>query len=569
MYFVAIAVDYDGTLATDGKVDPQTVDALRRLKQSGRKLILVSGRELAGLARDFSSLDVFDLAVLENGAVLYDPAARSEIALTAAPPSIFVESLKQRGVAPLSVGEGIVATWEPNETIVLEAIRDLGLDLQIIFNKGAVMVLPAGINKASGLAAALKKLRLSPHNVVGIGDAENDLAFLAVCGCSVAVENAIGPVTENADLRVAARGAGVIELVELLLKDDLRGAGDEIPKARPLLGTRNDGSAVTISPYESALITGSSGGGKSTTVTALLEQMGHLDFQFCVIDPEGDYGDMAGAVVVGDPQNHPVVKEVMSLLDDPGTNVIVNLLAIDPVDRPSFLSSFLPELIKLRAATGRPHWIVIDEAHHCLPAARTGAAFTLPQELPAAIAVTVHPESVDADFLKLFSIVIGVGNGSVEAIGKFCAAIGRSYGGGPTVKLEKGQVHLLRADGQIDVISANLPEAKLRRHIRKYAEGALGEDRSFYFRGPHAALNLRAQNLSMFLQMAAGVDDETWLHHLRLNDYSKWFRTAIKDDALADDAFTIEGEGGDAQVTRARITAVVQARYTAPAKADE
>src|SRR5215470_2105584 len=170
MYFVALATDYDGTLAEDGVVAEATLKALSLLKQSGRKLILVSGRELADLRRVFSRLDLFDLAVLENGALLVDPASGEETALGDEPPAHFVEALQRRDVRPLSVGRSIVATWEPNETVVLETIRDLGLELRIIFNKGAVMILPADISKASGLKEALKRLSLSPHNVIGIGD---------------------------------------------------------------------------------------------------------------------------------------------------------------------------------------------------------------------------------------------------------------------------------------------------------------------------------------------------------------------------------------------------------------
>src|SRR5262249_21100045 len=145
-----------------------------------------------------------------------------EILLGDAPPSSFVEELRRRKVNPFSVGRSIVATWEPNEKIVLDAIRDLGLELQIIFNKGAVMVLPAGINKASGLAAALTRLKLSPLNVVGIGDAENDHAFLRACGCAVAVSNALPLVKADADIVTSEpRGAGVVATMRRILDGDL------------------------------------------------------------------------------------------------------------------------------------------------------------------------------------------------------------------------------------------------------------------------------------------------------------------------------------------------------------
>ena len=193
MRYLVLAVDYDGTLAADGRVDAPTVAALERLRASGRRVLLVTGRELADLRRVFDRLDLFDRVVAENGALLYDPTARAERPLAEPPPEELVARLRGAGVAPLSVGRSIVATREPHETTVLAVIRELGLELHVVFNKGAVMVLPSGVNKATGLAAALGELGLSAHNVVGVGDAENDHAFLAACECAAAVANALPP----------------------------------------------------------------------------------------------------------------------------------------------------------------------------------------------------------------------------------------------------------------------------------------------------------------------------------------------------------------------------------------
>ncbi len=171
----------------------------------------------------FPDIGLFDRVVAENGALLYDPKTDVERVLAPAPSQIFVEGLKQRGVSPLSVGRSIVATWHPNETKVLDLIQELGLELQIIFNKGAVMVLPSGVNKAAGLAAALNELELSPHNVVGVGDAENDHAFLRFCGCAAAVSNALPMVKATADIQLGMdHGAGVIELVSEICREDAR-----------------------------------------------------------------------------------------------------------------------------------------------------------------------------------------------------------------------------------------------------------------------------------------------------------------------------------------------------------
>jgi hydroxymethylpyrimidine pyrophosphatase-like HAD family hydrolase len=118
----------------------------------------------------------------------------------------------------------MLATRRPHEVNVLETIRDLGLELQIIFNGDAVMVLPSGVNKGSGLRAALRDMGLSGHEVVGVGNAENDHSFLEICGCAVAVDNAVAAVKANVDFcTVGSDGTGVTELIEEIVTTDLSG----------------------------------------------------------------------------------------------------------------------------------------------------------------------------------------------------------------------------------------------------------------------------------------------------------------------------------------------------------
>jgi HAD superfamily hydrolase (TIGR01484 family) len=223
MNFSHLATDYDGTLAEDGVVAESTIKALESLRCSGRSIILITGRELAQLLEIFDRADLFDWIVAENGALLYHPATRRKNLLTEPASLSFVEELQRRGVSPISMGEAIVATWRPHQNTVLEVIRELGLECQITYNKEAVMILPTGVDKASGLDAALAELKLSWKNVVGIGDAENDLAFLNKCQCSVAVSNALDSVKANVNFTTRApRGEGVVELINEILKDDLQ-----------------------------------------------------------------------------------------------------------------------------------------------------------------------------------------------------------------------------------------------------------------------------------------------------------------------------------------------------------
>ena len=222
MKFHVLATDYDGTIASESTVDETTLSALNRLRASGHKLILVTGRELDDLSAVFDNLDAFDLVVAENGALLFWPASGRELALAEPPEADFVKLLVARGVHPLSVGRVIVATREPHETTVLEVIKALGLELQVVFNKGAVMVLPSGVNKATGLKAALQDLGVAPEATVGVGDAENDHAFLELCGCAVAVGNALPAVKQRAHfVTEETHGAGVQELIERWLAGKL------------------------------------------------------------------------------------------------------------------------------------------------------------------------------------------------------------------------------------------------------------------------------------------------------------------------------------------------------------
>jgi len=221
MHYLALAADYDGTLASHGTVAPETIEALRRLAATGRMLILVTGRRVDDLIHAFPEVAVFDRVIAENGPLVYRPQSRETRVLSKPPPAAFIQELRRRGVQPLTAGQVFVATEQPNERVVLDVIGEMGLDLQVILNKGSVMVLPASVNKATGLSAALEELGLSPEVVVGIGDAENDEAFLAMCGLGVAVANALDSLKARADqVTRGENGEGVREVIQSLISEE-------------------------------------------------------------------------------------------------------------------------------------------------------------------------------------------------------------------------------------------------------------------------------------------------------------------------------------------------------------
>ncbi|MBV9276598.1 MAG: HAD-IIB family hydrolase [Candidatus Eremiobacteraeota bacterium] len=560
MRYLALATDFDGTLAHDSRVSQNAIDALKRLRESGRHLVLVTGRILPDLEREFSALELFDFIVAENGALLYDPKRKTSSALADPVSQTLVQRLKDRGVSPIEVGHSIVATWQPHEQAVLDTIAELGLELQIIFNKGAVMVLPSGINKASGLSAALEKLGLSPHNVAGIGDAENDHAFLSLCECSAAVANALPALKETADVVMRGdHGHGVVELAQAMLQNDL---AELSVRADRLIEIGHIGArTVTLDPYQAGalIIAGRSGGGKSTVAFMMIERLIEAKYQLFVVDPEGDYDVLKGAIVLGDADHAPSFDEVNEVLERPDESVVVNLLALAMDERTRFFAELLGRIQGLRARYGRPHWIVLDEAHHLLP---KGHDIGMPADLWSLMLLTVDPATLSEEALRAVRTVVAVGEEPAETLRH---AVGSRAPVSALPALPKLRVALWKASApdRIDLVDVHEPRDKKKRHRRKYATGDLAPEKSFYFRGPQGKLNLRAENLETFTKLAEGIDDETWQYHVANGDLARWFKEMIDDAELAEIAENARSM--KPAESRKRLIEEIEKRYTASA----
>jgi HAD superfamily hydrolase (TIGR01484 family) len=566
--YTALAFDYDGTLAKDGLVPASVVEVLKKVKESGRKLLIVSGRILEDLEKVFPHLDMFDKVIVENGAVVYTPQTKATRLLTEPAPTALVEELSRVGANP-SVGHAIVATWTPYEKPTMEAIQKLGLEHAVIFNKGAVMVLPSGVNKATGLQAALDELGISPHNVIGVGDAENDHAMMALCEFSCAVSNALPAVRERADLvTVGDHGDGIIELCDRVLATDLV----EYAPARHCLHlgrNKTTQSEVVINTFgPRILICGGSGSGKSTATTSILEKLAAQKYQLCIVDPEGDYETFEEAVLLGTPAGAASLDEIGQAMTLAHNNVLVNLLAVKLEDRPDYFLAMIGRLQETRAGNGRPHWLVLDEAHHLMPAQFQRFNEAVPSEPPSMLMVTVNPKSLCKEALELVDIFISMGDDAYDLMNIFADSTGRPRPHLRREALEKGEALIWMIDSEEPPVVAELESTNQNRtrHKRKYATGELPEDVSFYFRGPEDKLNLRAQNLQLFAQIAEGVDDETWMFHLNRNDYSGWFAKQIKDDTLAKEAEAIEANKSlTAKESRQAMRDLIDRLYTAAA----
>jgi hypothetical protein len=406
---------------------------------------------------------------------------------------------------------------------------------------------------------------MSPHETAAVADADNDHSLRALAVCPVAVANAIDSIKGIAAVVTRAEGGdGVVELVDQLIANDLAHVDAELASRYVALGTRvRGGETVWLPPYgRNVLIAGGSGSGKSTLASGLIERLVEQHYQVCVIDPEGDYVNLNALVTIGDQHHAPGIAEVMAVLRDPFIHANVSLLGIPLADRPSYFAELVPHLRAMRTRTGRPHWLVVDEAHHLLP---THWGHT-PEHLSESVFVTVHPDHLAPSVVESIDAVVAVGARAEQTLGKVAAARGLPPPGLPAQQEGKHDavcwfLHSGEAPFSMHVIPG---KAERIRHHRKYVEGDVRYN-SFYFRGPIGKHNLKAQNLNVFCQIAEGIGEETWMYHLRRHDYSRWMRDVIRNSDLAAAVEDIERRTDlEPAQTRALVRAAVEARYTLP-----
>jgi hypothetical protein len=312
-------------------------------------------------------------------------------------------------------------------------------------------------------------------------------------------------------------------------------------------------------------VAGPSGSGKSTAIAGLIERMAEAEYQLCLIDPEGDYEAFEEAITLGNPHYIPAAEEVVVLIQRMH-NVVVNLLGVTLDSRSEYVSEVIRKLEHLRAAQGRPHWFLIDEAHHIFPSTSPSANTGLTCPPATSLMITVHPKQVNREAIGQVDIVIAVGKDPDKTLLEFCSAAGIEAPALSFFNLEKGEVLIWFVRTKVEPFVVKVEPGRLehKRHTRMYAQGDL-QDKSFIFRGRNGQLSLAAQNLENFVRIGNGVDDDTWVFHLRGHDYSQWMRNTIKDDQLATEVENIETENSDPRQSRELIFSIIRMRYTLPA----
>ena len=392
-YFRAVAIDLDGTLASNDSVDPAVLQAIETARRE-RRMILVTGRTMDDLRTGFADLtDRFDAVVTENGGVLHTPASTRRLA---EPVDLMVDkALADRAVVARR-GQVLVAVDGGDVGIVVQVLTELGLDCQVMHNRAAAMILPAGVTKGSGLLTALDELGLSAHNTIAVGDAENDFALLQAAEVGVAVANAVPSLAEHADLRLDRHdGEGITALLAGPL---LAGQQRLCPPRRWVqVGEFDDGQAACVPASQaSMLITGDTGAGKSYLAGLLAERWIEAGYSVLVVDREGDHLGLAtrpGVHLVDAAEHLPTPSDLLTIARPNRASVVLDLSGLSTDAKLDYVQGLPAAISAERALHGIPHWVIHDEAQQELWAAETPTAKIAAAE-PGLCLVTWQPDSL-------------------------------------------------------------------------------------------------------------------------------------------------------------------------------
>lgn len=571
-HFRAVVLDYDGTLTTSGRPSDDLLGALERVRKRGLRLVVVTGRSMSSLRRDFPDVNRwFDLVVVENGAMLYRQGVARSFSSSV---PVTIDAALQRRSVPFERGQVLLSCDARYDRVVLEELSRLHLDCQIVRNRGTIMVLPAGISKGTGVDRALDALRVSPHNAIAVGNAENDLSTFDVCELGVAVSNALRPVKSHADLVLSLpAGDGVRELLDSPL---LRGEEFLEPKRwRVLLGHNPEGAPVTLpASAQNLLITGGSGGGKSYSAGLIAEQLIELGYSVCVLDPEGDYaglGRFREVILVGGQEPLPRPEQLGQIVQHRFESVVVDLSQRPQEERVSYVTEALQVLKAQRALSGVPHWIIADEAHGSFgtsPATRfveTGdKGYCLVTYLPNAFqrtvpitfdSVLVLPRGAHGD--EVAKTVEAIAQIPSEALDRFL-----SHGA------HRGQALLVRvASRSVEALTLAPRTLKHVRHQHKYSHGEVSPEYRFLFRTSAGLSGATAGNIEEFYRELDRGDLAIFVHHSMGNDFSRWIEEVLRDGELSEQIRDIEDRTDDSasvhevEMMRKQMLDAIRTRY--------
>ena len=526
---------------------------------------------------------MFEAIVAENGAVVYFPRRDVVILPFGRLAPALLRSLEDLKV-PLKQGIAIAATHVPHDETILKALRETGGGATIEYNRGAVMMLPDGATKGTGLHYALNKLGYSPRNVVACGDAENDRSLFKMVEFAVAVANASPDIQALADFVLPkANGAGVRTLITYLL--DGRVPPHRLrPHRRLFLGHKIDGTPLHLDPFSlvdgNLGIFGASGSGKSWLAGLLTEELLKQEYHVCIIDPEGDYRGLQAfpnILVLGGPEAQlPSVVDVVTLSEYTCLSLVLDLSAYPVEERTDYVTELLRALLSLRARRGRPHWFLLDEVQSFCPPqggkltdllleVMRGGGFSIVSYRPSQVAPSLL-EALDNWLLTRLNLP-----DEIEVLKPFLA----KHDDDPKalsqlLTLPVAQAYLYFSNEkqrtppiqEIITLRSAPREITHVRHLHKYLRAHLPETKQFYFYDASGRyLDRVASNLWEFRETLGELPVDSLQYHLQRGDFEHWLQDVFHDSELVSNLRKIARRDLQGEELREALLEVVIDRY--------
>ncbi len=575
MKFLVLALDFDGTIARNDVLDPSVRRAIAELRGRGIVVIIVTGRILEDLKRVCGDLHFVDAVVAENGAFLEFPSTGYSLSLAPPPSSIFLEEMSRQSI-PHVIGKSVIEASSLEAPRILALLQKLELPLTLLFNRGRVMVLPQAISKATGLQQALKILRLSLHNAVGIGDAENDHELLRVCEVGVAVAWGSEKLKAVADYVLPGDGppavAGYIQ--ELARQGQL-----PVPRhtrRNLLLGYTDEGMPLSLAVRgRNVLVAGDPKSGKSWIAGLLCEQLILYGYSLCVLDPEGDYTSLEalpGVVVFGGTDPLPRPRDLVHALRHSDVSIVIDMSHTPHEEKLEYMRNLLPALAVLRRRTGLPHRIVLDEAHYFLQDPESRKLLDL--ELSGYTLVTYRASELCGDALKASQAVLVSRESDpkeIRSLRSLCSTCSLDRGEEEwndlfqSLVIGEAVALPVTEEAQGDVRKIHLAPRLTPhvRHLAKYIDIPVSESRAFVFWRGGSPTGQRARTLREFVGVIERSPAKDLDGHFRRKDFSRWITGVFGDYRLGNAMSDLEEDyamGGHSEVV-ANIAMEIRNRY--------
>jgi hydroxymethylpyrimidine pyrophosphatase-like HAD family hydrolase len=542
MKLCVLALDYDGTIATNDRPDSSVMTAIAAARGGGLKVLLVTGRILTDLQRVAGDLRFVDAVVAENGAVAYFPESGHRTVLAQPIDPVLLARLADLNIT-FHAGECLIDADANSARTMLDIIHASELPVVLLFNRSRVMALPQGVSKATGLTTVLNMLRAFPRNTVAVGDAENDHELLRVAEIGAAVAWGSQSLQAAADIVISGVGPPAVgDFIRRL------GAAGQVPtparaRRRLPLGRTEDGGEFSLGVRgRNMLITGDTNSGKSWLAGLLCERQILLGYSLCIIDPEGDYRTLdalPGVTVLGGDNPPPTPRELLHELRYPDRSVILDLSSLNHAAKQDYIRSVLPAPNVMRRRTGVPHRIVIDEAHYFLHDAVAHELLDL--DMNGYTVVTYWPSQLPAALIAATEVILVTRESNaveIEALRLRCTTCQHLNPSGwdvlPHLRLDQAAAlpGTREAKGRLQIFTIGERLTPHVRHRQKYVDVPVPYSRAFVFTS-HRNGGKRARTLREFVAILERIALTEADPYLGRGDFGRWIGDVFGDHALA------------------------------------